>query len=83
MRMKKCWRKSRKRKTISKSNLSKPNMIFFRMEESSKVPLPSKMYTKPVDVPSHSFSQKKFGQQLTYDPMQWNEFYDSRYKIDD
>lgn len=52
------------------------------MEESGKVPLPSKMYTKPVDVPSHhAFGKKPTG--LSYDPMMWHEFYDHREKMDD
>ena len=42
------------------------------------------MYTKPVDVQNpHSFQHKKFGgHTVTYDPMQWHEFYDSREKLE-
>ena len=49
----------------------------FRLQESGKVPLPTKMYTKPVDVSAvHTFSQIKKG--VSYDPLPWSEFFDRK-----
>jgi hypothetical protein len=49
----------------------------FRLQESGKVPLPTKMYTKPVDVSAvHTFSQMKKG--VSYDPLPWSEFFDRK-----
>lgn len=54
--------------------------------EASKVPMPAKMYTKPVDVnkPHHFGAPKKLGGGggATYDPIPWNEFFDRREIID-
>jgi protein phosphatase methylesterase 1 len=52
-----------------------------RLHESGKVPLPNKMYTKPVDVNQpHTFGKKpKLG--VSYEPLQWNAFFDHKEKI--
>jgi len=55
--------------------------------DAHKVPLPAKMYTKPVDVnkPHHFAPPKKFGSSavgISYDPLPWNEFFDRREVID-
>jgi hypothetical protein len=53
-----------------------------RLEKSGKVPLPSNMYTKPVDVNQpHAFNKKLSSTGLSYDPLSWNEFFDHKEKI--
>ncbi len=47
---------------------------FSSLKESKKVPLPGKMYTHPVDVNK----PHKFKSAANYDPIQWNEFWDSK-----
>jgi protein phosphatase methylesterase 1 len=54
------------------------------MQEVGKVPLPSKMYTKPVDVNQpHLFGHAPTSLKKTicYDPLEWTSFFDSMEKI--
>lgn len=58
--------------------------VIVRMQEVGKVPLPSKMYTKPVDInQAHLFGKKpslaKKG--ICYDPLEWSSYFDSKEKI--
>ena len=78
----------KKRRTISKSKhisilIILPNIhpiiqVVYRLEAAGKVPLPNKMYTKPVDVNQiHSF-QKPSHHQVSYEPLEWSAFFDRR-----
>lgn len=58
--------------------------FIIRLEDFGKVPLPSKMYTKPVDVASpHHFHGSKSGSStsLTYEPLPWTAFFDRKEKM--
>ena len=56
----------------------------FRLEEKGQhkggVPMPTQMYTKPVDVnAAHHFGGPKKG--LSYEPLPWNDFFDRKESI--
>jgi hypothetical protein len=58
-----------------------------RLSDSGKIPLPAKMYTKPVDVniPHHFAPPKKIGGDcggVVYDPLPWNDFFDRKETLD-
>jgi Alpha/beta hydrolase family len=69
--------------------LSKLSLIVFYLfrliDEAHKIPMPAKMYTKPVDVnkPHHFGVPKKLGSGgVSYDPLPWSEFFDRKESID-
>lgn len=62
------------------------NLLFaFRLGESSKVPIPSKMYTKPVDVanPHHFSMTGAHTKKLSFDPLSWEDFFDRKELINE
>jgi protein phosphatase methylesterase 1 len=60
-------------------------MISFRIGSSSKVPVPIKMYTKPVNVgsPHHFTMPGTHSQKASFDPLPWSDFFDRKEKIHD
>ena len=74
--------KMKKLRIQFKSKISMCIVMISRLEESGKVPLQSKMYTKPVDVHEpHAFGKKSTGHSVTYDPLEWNAFFDKKEMI--
>ena len=54
------------------------------MQDVGKVPLPSHMYTKPVDVNQPvAFGKPKVSGGITYEPLEWSAFFDSYEKMND
>jgi protein phosphatase methylesterase 1 len=51
-----------------------------RMDKSSKVPMPSQMYTKPSDISNaHHFSASgTHAKKVTYEPLPWTNFFDRK-----
>lgn len=77
---------SKKKKRIqSKSKFTSALTFFLRLQESGKVPLPSHMYTKPIDVntPVSFGGKQKVSGNITYEPLQWNQFFDRMEKLND
>lgn len=58
---------------------------YFSMKEVGKVPMPSKMYTKNVDVnQSHKFGHQAASKPgVCYDPLPWTDFFDTKEKLND
>ena len=56
-------------------------IIICSLQDSGKVPIPAKMYTKPVDVQQPHHFAKKPQTGVNYDPLPWNDFFDHQEKI--
>jgi hypothetical protein len=69
----------KKRITFLSNYLAYNNNVMYSLKDSGKVPLPTKMYTKPVDVNQpHLFGSKpspKAG--ISYEPLSWADYFDS------